>query len=213
MQVRVLPPRHWVAIWDRAGLQNRPARFNPSAARKYDPESAPRGGETGPESQGDLRGRGSIPPLSSDHIGNPRRVPGPAHHDRGLRPPLVGLPQEGDRPHQLRAAASRRERRCRRHRSDRRGLKASSPRSALRSRRYPPTRARRCASRLHLLPIYYPTPKRSTHPPRAAEPLERLYADLRLSGREDLNLRPFGPEPNALPGCATPRGERTLCQN
>jgi integrase len=26
-----------------------------------------------------------------------------------------------------------------------------------------------------------------------------------LSGREDLNLRPFGPEPNALPDCATPR--------
>src|SRR2546423_4398426 len=25
------------------------------------------------------------------------------------------------------------------------------------------------------------------------------------SGREDSNLRPFGPEPNALPGCATPR--------
>ena len=38
-------------------------------------------------------------------------------------------------------------------------------------------------------------------------------ADLRLnrvsleewSGREDLNLRPPGPEPGALPGCATPR--------
>src|SRR5207237_1265267 len=28
------------------------------------------------------------------------------------------------------------------------------------------------------------------------------------SGREDLNLRLFGPEPNALPGCATPRVER-----
>ena len=26
-----------------------------------------------------------------------------------------------------------------------------------------------------------------------------------LSGREDLNLRPPGPEPGALPGCATPR--------
>ena len=25
------------------------------------------------------------------------------------------------------------------------------------------------------------------------------------SGRQDLNLRPFGPKPNALPGCATPR--------
>src|SRR5438105_14679387 len=27
------------------------------------------------------------------------------------------------------------------------------------------------------------------------------------SGREDLNLRPPGPEPGALPGCATPRLE------
>jgi hypothetical protein len=26
------------------------------------------------------------------------------------------------------------------------------------------------------------------------------------SGRSDLNRRPFGPQPNALPGCATPRG-------
>ena len=26
-----------------------------------------------------------------------------------------------------------------------------------------------------------------------------------LSGREDLNLRLLGPEPSALPGCATPR--------
>ena len=35
------------------------------------------------------------------------------------------------------------------------------------------------------------------------------------SGRGDLNTRPFGPEPNALPSCATPRnganeGTRTL---
>src|SRR4051794_21259551 len=44
-------------------------------------------------------------------------------------------------------------------------------------------------------------------------PLERLYADLELSGREDLNLRPFGPEPNALPGCATPRAERSDLPN
>ncbi len=27
------------------------------------------------------------------------------------------------------------------------------------------------------------------------------------SGRKDLNLRPYGPEPYALPGCATPRAE------
>src|ERR1700722_1368971 len=48
----------------------------------------------------------------------------------------------------------------------------------------------------------------ATTSPRAAEPPERLYADSVLSGREDLNLRPFGPEPNALPGCATPRRVR-----
>ncbi len=37
--------------------------------------------------------------------------------------------------------------------------------------------------------------------------MERILAGLGLSGREDSNLRPFGPEPNALPGCATPRYE------
>jgi len=45
-----------------------------------------------------------------------------------------------------------------------------------------------------LLPIYYPTPKRPTHRRLDAEPLESDPADLELSGREDLNLRPFGPE-------------------
>src|SRR5450755_2296456 len=30
------------------------------------------------------------------------------------------------------------------------------------------------------------------------------------SGREDSNLRPHGPEPCALPGCATPRGTPTI---
>jgi integrase len=40
---------------------------------------------------------------------------------------------------------------------------------------------------------------------RRAERRGRNSAGLRWSGREDLNLRPFGPEPNALPGCATPR--------
>ena len=32
--------------------------------------------------------------------------------------------------------------------------------------------------------------------------IQRLF---RLSGREDSNLRPSGPKPDALPGCATPR--------
>src|SRR5262249_21176283 len=30
------------------------------------------------------------------------------------------------------------------------------------------------------------------------------------SGRVDLNHRPLGPEPSALPGCATPRGGRFI---
>jgi len=42
--------------------------------------------------------------------------------------------------------------------------------------------------------IYYPTPKRGTHRRVDAEPPESDPADLELSGREDLNLRPFGPE-------------------
>src|SRR5476649_594145 len=32
----------------------------------------------------------------------------------------------------------------------------------------------------------------------------------KLSGREDSNLRPHGPEPCALPGCSTPRGTGTI---
>ena len=32
----------------------------------------------------------------------------------------------------------------------------------------------------------------------------------RLSGREDLNLRPPGPQPGALPGCATPRSPASI---
>ncbi len=35
--------------------------------------------------------------------------------------------------------------------------------------------------------------------------LERLASGLKWSGREDSNLRPPGPEPGALPDCATPR--------
>ena len=33
---------------------------------------------------------------------------------------------------------------------------------------------------------------------------------LKKSGREDSNLRPLGPKPSALPGCATPRKETSL---
>src|SRR4051794_29343678 len=50
-----------------------------------------------------------------------------------------------------------------------------------------------------------PDPLRSPRSALGPERLLRNFAKLELSGREDLNLRPFGPEPNALPGCATPR--------
>ena len=60
--------------------------------------------------------------------------------------------------------------------------------------------------RLRLLPGYYPTPRIAhRHPRRDAGIAATGSRGLKLSGREDLNLRPFGPEPNALPGCATPR--------
>ena len=79
-------------------------------------------------------------------------------------------------------------------------------RVALRSRRFPPPQA----PRLGLLPGCYPTPHQ---PPQQAPTAESgcrtvvLRAGLNsCRGREeDLNLRPFGPEPNALPDCATPR--------
>ena len=31
------------------------------------------------------------------------------------------------------------------------------------------------------------------------------FINFKWSGRQDLNLRPSGPKPDALPGCATPR--------
>src|SRR5262249_28884268 len=37
-------------------------------------------------------------------------------------------------------------------------------------------------------------------------PCHRLKPSARTSGRQDLNLRPPGPQPGALPDCATPRG-------
>src|SRR5690349_21007333 len=38
----------------------------------------------------------------------------------------------------------------------------------------------------------------------------RRCRDFRESGRQDLNLRPPGPQPGALPDCATPRGALNL---
>src|SRR6478735_6233479 len=43
--------------------------------------------------------------------------------------------------------------------------------------------------------------------PRLRVPGFSLCRCLCLSGRADSNCRPFGPEPNALPSCATPRKE------
>src|SRR5947207_2551541 len=37
-----------------------------------------------------------------------------------------------------------------------------------------------------------------------------LFSAIIWSGREDSNLRPLGPKPSALPGCATPRTGQPL---
>jgi hypothetical protein len=44
--------------------------------------------------------------------------------------------------------------------------------------------------------------------PRGGFAEVRLVPSASLSGREDLNLRPPAPKAGALPGCATPRGDR-----
>jgi hypothetical protein len=94
-QVRVLPLRQWVAIWDRAGLQNRPARFDSSAARGWTCGERASWSGTGPENQGDLRVRGSTPPLSSmrsgddAHAGFARLFAKRVDHGPGGSTPLV----------------------------------------------------------------------------------------------------------------------------
>ena len=40
--------------------------------------------------------------------------------------------------------------------------------------------------------------------PEMKMPKAKLW-QIKWSGRKDLNLRPSGPKPDALPGCATPR--------
>jgi hypothetical protein len=129
-------------------------------------------------------------------------APGPADDDRVLRAPRGPLPEErwnasaSGRPP---AKYPRRSHACPRNPGSR------SWRAVPRSRRFPPTRARTCAPRLHLVPGCYPTPLWPTHRRRDAEPLERIHADLLWSGREDSNLRHPAPKAGALPGCATPR--------
>src|SRR5271168_2605649 len=41
-----------------------------------------------------------------------------------------------------------------------------------------------------------------------AEEKGRVSRPFLVSGRQDLNLRPPGPQPGALPDCATPRGKQ-----
>jgi hypothetical protein len=38
------------------------------------------------------------------------------------------------------------------------------------------------------------------------------FQELHASGRQDLNLRPPGPQPGALPDCATPRGRPMIAR-
>ncbi len=48
-------------------------------------------------------------------------------------------------------------------------------------------------------------PLRGRRPPKRKNPPLVAVGFFVSSGREDSNLRPLGPEPSALPGCATPR--------
>ncbi len=54
-------------------------------------------------------------------------------------------------------------------------------------------------------PAVRPPGHRRPRPPRAEHLAPRGAHHPNRSGREDLNLRPPGPQPGALPGCATPR--------
>jgi integrase len=52
---------------------------------------------------------------------------------------------------------------------------------------------------------FLPNPPIAHAPSTRCLGISKQRRGVKLSGREDLNLRPFGPEPNALPDCATPR--------
>jgi hypothetical protein len=52
---------------------------------------------------------------------------------------------------------------------------------------------------------FLPNPQTAHAPSTRRLGISKERRGVKLSGREDLNLRPFGPEPNALPDCATPR--------
>jgi hypothetical protein len=64
------------------------------------------------------------------------------------------------------------------------------------------------SSREELDPKWTPRQAGATWPNRTKPPLVRRFRF--RSGRLDLNQRPFGPQPNALPDCATPRGGSIL---
>ena len=54
------------------------------------------------------------------------------------------------------------------------------------------------------------SPARPERPARPLRRKERSATNAQISGRLDLNQRPFGPQPNALPNCATPRSKVTI---
>jgi hypothetical protein len=144
---------------------------------------------------------GRRPSGPADHA-----APGPADHDRGLRPPRPGLPQEGDRPPALRAGAGRQD-------------VAVIPISAAVTGSDPSGSDQRVhlsaggASEpplpADLRPVAAPFSTRfQPSPPIAHAPSTRRLGiskrrrGVKLSGREDLNLRPFGPEPGWRPSQA-----------
>ena len=82
--------------------------------------------------------------------------------------------------------------------------------ATLRSSRIEPTRDR--IANDHDLPgvgpeeRYTDGTRRAGRPPNCLKQKPRLSGAFLQSGRQDLNLRPPGPQPGALPDCATPRG-------
>ena len=66
--------------------------------------------------------------------------------------------------------------------------------------------ARSSTSRKKLDPNWTPRPNRPSGSESQKLPICSTFL---RSGRQDLNLRPPGPQPGALPDCATPRGMRS----
>ena len=136
------------------------------------------------------------------------------HTDRRQLTQLVA-PEPAQRPTLILA-----ELRCRNHDtpagSARRSHRPDPPAPARDPRQDAPPGHQLCACR----PPWPPTPSPSRAPPPAAadassgdpttaasnSSASRFSGAFLQSGRQDLNLRPPGPQPGALPDCATPRG-------